>query len=261
LVTLLSFTQLNHNQFDLNYSLLPIAWLSTPKVLYINALTEKDDLFDENKDKSGIYIWTNKLNGKRYIGSAIDLGDRKSGRLNKYYRPSYLASDVLGSSAIRSAIIKYNHKNFMVGILEYCSKTELSEREQYYIDKLSPEYNILKVAYSSFGYKHTMEAINKMKGLRINFSPSESHREAIRLANLGKVVLEETRLRISKSLSKEVYVYSPNKELLHIYPTVTIAKKELHISTDTIKKYCVNKKVYNIKYIFSYGPLNLDNDK
>jgi hypothetical protein len=29
----------------------------------------------------------------------------------------------------------------MVGILEYCYKTELSERE-YYIDKLFPEYHI-----------------------------------------------------------------------------------------------------------------------
>ena len=35
-------------------------------------------------------------------------------------------------------------------ILEYCLQSELLEREQYYLDLLVPEYNILKTAYSLF---------------------------------------------------------------------------------------------------------------
>jgi hypothetical protein len=34
-------------------------------------------------------------------------------------------------------------------------KAEIIKREQYYLDLLEPEYNILKVAYSLQGYKHT----------------------------------------------------------------------------------------------------------
>lgn len=34
-------------------------------------------------------------------------------------------------------------------------------REQYYLDKLKPKYNILKIAGSSLGYKHT--SITKAK--------------------------------------------------------------------------------------------------
>ena len=34
-------------------------------------------------------------------------------------------------------------------------KAEIIKREQYYLDLLEPEYNVLKVAYSLQGYKHT----------------------------------------------------------------------------------------------------------
>lgn len=36
-------------------------------------------------------------------------------------------------------------------------KVEIIKREQYYLDLLEPEYNILKIAYSLKGYKHTKE--------------------------------------------------------------------------------------------------------
>jgi len=36
------------------------------------------------------------------------------------------------------------------------------EREQHYIDTLEPEYNILKVAENSLGYKHSEEALVKI---------------------------------------------------------------------------------------------------
>jgi group I intron endonuclease len=154
----------------MSMSLLPIVWYNTPQVLYINAFTDIKQILDENKGKSGIYIWINKLNGKRYVGSALDLGDKKSGRINRYFRPSYLTNVKLGSSKIRRAILKYGLNNFMVGILEYCSKDKLIERENFYLNVLLPEYNILKIAYTSYGYKHSEESMLKMRGRRPNFS-------------------------------------------------------------------------------------------
>lgn len=56
------------------------------KVVYDNPDVEKAKILKENKGKSGIYLWTNKINGKRYVGSALDL--RK--RLLNYYNISYL---------------------------------------------------------------------------------------------------------------------------------------------------------------------------
>jgi hypothetical protein len=38
-------------------------------------------------------------------------------------------------------------------ILEYCDSSNVIEREQYYIDLLNPEYNILKTAGDSFAIR------------------------------------------------------------------------------------------------------------
>jgi group I intron endonuclease len=76
------------------------------------------------KTKVGIYQWVNTINGKFYIGSAIDL----SKRLNEHFFND--KSNIL----LQRAFIKYGLNNFSVHILEYCDKDVLIEREQYYFD-------------------------------------------------------------------------------------------------------------------------------
>jgi len=65
--------------------------------------------------------------------------------------------------AICKSILKYGHGNFKLDILEYCSQDVLLKREQYYIDLLKPEYNILSIAGSTLGYKHREETLEKFK--------------------------------------------------------------------------------------------------
>lgn len=48
-------------------------------------------------------------------------------------------------------------------ILEYCDKSDLLLREQYYFDKYNPQYNILKIAGSSLGI--SLSTITKSKNL------------------------------------------------------------------------------------------------
>lgn len=67
------------------------------------------------------------------------------------------------SSAIYSALLKYGYSNFNLDILEYCEPSILIQREQYYIDLLKPEYNILKVAGNRLGSKHSEATKAKMK--------------------------------------------------------------------------------------------------
>jgi hypothetical protein len=53
-----------------------LSFMSTfPVAIYIYPLKQNRDIFKQNK-KSGIYRWTNKLSGKTYVGSAIDLTRR-----------------------------------------------------------------------------------------------------------------------------------------------------------------------------------------
>jgi group I intron endonuclease len=78
-------------------------------------------------------------------------------------------------------------------ILEYCSKTDLIEREQFFIDKLNPEYNILKYAYSVLGYRHRPENIEKFKSKTISLE----HKEILSLTHKNKLVSEETKNKLA----------------------------------------------------------------
>lgn len=57
---------------------------------------------------------------------------------------------------INLAISKYGLQEFKLEILEYSDKFVTIEREQFYLDKFKPEYNILKKAGSVFGFRHTL---------------------------------------------------------------------------------------------------------
>jgi group I intron endonuclease len=48
--------------------------------------------------------------------------------------------------AIYKSLVKHGYSNFTLEILEYCEPENAIKREQYYLDLLKPEYNILKVA-------------------------------------------------------------------------------------------------------------------
>ena len=128
---------------------------------YENADRQKVEILEENKGKTAIYMWVNKINGKRYIGSAKDL----KRRLQIYYSYKRLQTPML----INKALLKYGYASFSLIVLEYCSPEVLVQREQYWLDTLLPEYNILSNAYSSLGFKHDEETLNKIKAQNNHF--------------------------------------------------------------------------------------------
>jgi len=65
-------------------------------------------------------------------------------KLNNYYNFSSLKIKVKGSIIIYCALLKHDHLKFSLVIIEYYEPSVLIAREQYYIDLLKLEYNILK---------------------------------------------------------------------------------------------------------------------
>lgn len=122
---------------------------------YENAYSTRKEIYKENLGKSGIYMFTNKLTNDIYVGQSKDL----SKRFKNYFNLSYIKSKE--NLKISKAIIKYGYLNFSMTILEYCDKSNLMGREQYYLDKLNPQYNILKVRGSSLNSKFSKEANTK----------------------------------------------------------------------------------------------------
>jgi len=120
------------------------------------------------KKESEIYGFICKSNNKLYIGSSKNLSDRFSQHLSDrfsqhlYDRFSQHTKEFKSNILFQNAINKYNLQDFILIVFEYCKAEDLISREQFYIDALNPEYNILKVAGSSLGYKHTNETLVKM---------------------------------------------------------------------------------------------------
>jgi hypothetical protein len=128
--------------------------------IYANVSSDKQQILLENNGKAGIYRFNNLETGKSYIGSGVNL----SKRIRQYYSLRFLESEVLkNKSMIYRSIIKYGYSSFSLEILEYCAADKCLEREQYYLDILQPEYNILHLAGSRLGTKHSEETIAKFK--------------------------------------------------------------------------------------------------
>jgi len=252
--------------------------------VYENAFDMRKDFLNENKGKSGIYMITNKLTNDIYIGQSIDI----SKRFKKYFNLSYIKSK--DNLIISRALIKYGYSNFSVTILEYCDKSELLVREQYYFDKLNPQYNILKIAGSSLNSKHTEETKAKisksLKGIYVNEKSAlfgrhhteetkqlmslrkekennhffgKTHNEIsielMRQKALGRKYSEDTKLKMSAVSGNPVYIYekfsSEGFNLIGSFVSARRAGKFLSISGSTVIKYMNSGEIFKDRYKFS----------
>nr|YP_009663721.1 hypothetical protein [Dactylella tenuis]QCW06858.1 hypothetical protein [Dactylella tenuis] len=215
--------------FSRNYSLTNDRKdLYNPVKFYINAYDMRVLILKENKAKTGIYKWTNKLNNECYIGSSINLWRR----FLNYFNLSYLSS-VKNNLRISRALIKYGYANFSLEILEYCEKSVLLKREQYYLDLLKPEYNIEKIAGSSLGLKHSKETRAKIsKSLKGVYVGSKS-------SLFGKTHDELTKSKMSGSkLGKKNSFYGKthSEETKSLMSSLKLGKKHLESTKDLISK-------------------------
>jgi len=137
------------------------------------------------KKASGIYQIKSELNDKSYIGSAVDLNDRKRVHLRDLKNKRHC------NIHLQRHYNKYGRKDLYFSILEFCKKEMLIEREQHYLDTLRPEFNICKIAGSSLGVKHSEEAKQKI---------SKANKKNNARYWLGKHFTEETKQKLSKAL-------------------------------------------------------------
>lgn len=133
---------------------------STCFIVFDDADKDKLNILNYIKGKSGIYMWTNKLNGKKYVGSSVDLRRR----LLEYYNVNRLLNEK--SMPIYVALLKYGYHNFSFTVLDICDIDSLMSREKHFFEVYSPEYNILKTPGSpdrGSGWKHSEATIENMR--------------------------------------------------------------------------------------------------
>lgn len=152
----------------------------------------------------GIYMITNKINNKKYIGQSINIKRRKSEHFSK-------KCDMV----ISHSIFKYGKENFDFKILEECEESQLDELEIKYITEYKSTnrefgYNVdnggngtgkmseetkQKIRESTtkdknhfYGKKHTDEVKNKIK---------EHHKNNPDYAFNGKAHTQERNTKLS----------------------------------------------------------------
>lgn len=239
-----------------SFSTLPKNTLKNDNINYVkfyeNALDMKKDILNENKGKSGIYMWTNKITKEIYIGKSINL----SNRFSEYFSDSYIKSK--DNLTINKALKKYGYSNFSVSILEYCDKSDLLTREKFYIHKLNPQYNKsnTKIAGSSLKSEHSEISKARIRKKAVSVKKkSENYKELTKQKALARKHSEDTKLKMSAISGNPVYIYeklsSKGFKLIGSFVSARRAGKLLGISGTTVIKYRNSGEIFKDRYKFS----------
>ena len=158
---------------------------------------------------SGIYKIESLINPERcYIGSGVNLQIRK--RVHFWL----LKNNKHRNRKLQNHYNKYGKEDLVFVIIEPCFPEFLVVREQYYIDKLEPWFNICLFAYSRLGAKATEETKQKLRqvlacrdqtgknnpmfGKRI----TEEHKLRIREANIARIRTGKEKARLKRGMRK-----------------------------------------------------------
>jgi group I intron endonuclease len=187
-----------------------------------------------------IYIRTNLVNGKQYVGQTINWEEREYGwRTRQKY----------SGGAIDNARKKYGLENFKTEILKECStQDELNYWEQYYIKELSTKvpngYNITDGGGGMSGFKHREEdkikISNALKGEGNPFFGKHhtdefkkwlsQSRSGENNPNYGKPLSKEQRDKLSNAMKgrhiphpksrKKVYQYTLDGKIVKVWDSL-----------------------------------------
>lgn len=159
-----------------------------------------------NLNLCGIYLITNIVNGNRYIGSSNNI------RVRLWKHRALLRHNKHENAHLQNAWNKYGENSFVYSILEVCSKETRFEREQFYIDTLHPEYNILSKVDNSIISEESKDKMSKA-----------------RLEGFKNGTIKVTH-------NTPVYVYNNNGEFVGYWESIAKAAKALKIDRECARK-------------------------
>ena len=202
-------------------------------------VTATEVKFAQISSCAGIYEIKNISNGKRYVGSTINL----KGRWNDHY--SSLVQGVHYNRYLQRAWNKYGEESFEFSPILYCDKENLLFYEQCAIDVYKVidtryGYNISPIAGSQLGFRHSVLTKSNFskkrkgsipwnkdkKGLQIawnkgqtgvyHFPPlPEERKQRISAALMGHAVSDETKEKISKNCKGHSHPYKGMTNVFH----------------------------------------------
>jgi group I intron endonuclease len=161
-----------------------------------------------------IYLITNKVNGKTYVGKTTKSLEER------FKRHMYNCKE--GNTYLYKAMRKHGSENFKAEILEETSPEKLDKQERYWILKLTPEYNMT----SGGDGGNTSMSPNYKKGMEI-YHKNKPRSEYATYGMLGKPSKQKGKpnlLNCCKVICEGV-IYKSVGEAQAAYPGISIRKR------------------------------------
>lgn len=170
---------------------------------------------------SGIYLITNVVSGNKYVGSSRNIYDRAHSHRTKLVKGKH------ENIILQNAVTKHGIDNFTFTLIELCSEDSLLEREQYWIDKMNPKYNITRnVIRNVLSDSSRILISNTLKTKYIDGMPLQNN--------------------------KQIYAYDWNGRLINKYESMTKASIALGCSLDSVSRVANGELPRFRKYYFSF---------
>lgn len=172
--------------------------------------------FKKFTNECGIYCFKNKINGKCYIGQAINLKNRLKAHFTAYKKSKNLRY------AIYKAINKYGIDNFDLFVVEFVDsnienvKSVLDSLEKKYIE----EYN----SFAPNGYNMTKGGDAGILGLKMTGEQKE--------------LIRQGALKTAEKYKKYIYAYDIASNISYEHITYVRASELSSVSIPNISKVC-----------------------
>lgn len=189
----------------------------------------------EEKRDHKIYKYTNRINGKIYIGRTCQTLSLRARREGKGYKecPHFYR-----------AIQKYGWENFEGIILEdNLTDEEATQRETYYINDLNSNDPEIGYNLTDSSQNYSGSTRRKMGQFRKGKKLSKEHKEKISQGNKGKVLSEETRKRISENHAD---VSGENNPMWGKHRSKELKEKLREINTGKVHSDSTRKKLSDL---------------
>ena len=208
-----------------------------------------------------IYLRTNRINGKKYVGQTVDIEQRQ-------YKWNTISQPYAGK-VINAARNKYGINAFEFEILMECKDEEMNRWEMYYIKTLNTKipngYNLTDGGDGRTGYLYSEETRKKISEALKNRTFSEEHKINLSKANKGrkhtneskrkmseirkgKHHSEETKIKISNSNKNNPTKSKPvlqiditTNEVIAEFPSAMEVQRQLGYNQTNISDCCCNR--------------------
>ena len=193
----------------------------------------------------GIYVWTNTLNGKVYVGQAVNVCRRVQGELKM------LRNGNFHNEHMQRAWDKYGEDAFIVGQVMECEVYELNDAEAAWgehFDARNPEhgYNLKEYGQDNHGHHElTRQKMSESQRARYNIEYTDD--EIMKYYNMGLNYHEIKKLTGAPSFTVRQIVDNNEDLIENITLTKVEAYEAFNAGIITAKKAAALGKFVSIK--------------